>query len=298
MLGRNPVHCALLLVVTLVAVAIFFLLQEAQLVAAVQIIVYAGAIVVLFLFVIMLLGVDKEESLRDPIPYQRPAAVALGAILLAEIFVLAGRTWATGATSVRGSVRRRVDGQDLGNIQRVARTLFTDFLWAFELTAVLLVIAVVGAVVLARRSGQRAQLDEHEQAIEEQITEAELSEAAEEDEEEERGRGGHAVSLAALDITPNYYLVVGALLFTIGAVGLLLRRNVLVMFMCVELMLNAANLTFVTFARALDDIGGQVIVFFTLVVAAAEVAIGLAIIVAIFRRRRGATADDVRLLKG
>ncbi|MFL6243884.1 MAG: NADH-quinone oxidoreductase subunit NuoK [Acidimicrobiia bacterium] len=99
-------------------------------------------------------------------------------------------------------------------------------------------------------------------------------------------------------MTPNYYLVVGALLFTIGAVGLLLRRNVLVMFMCVELMLNAANLTFVTFARALDDIGGQVIVFFTLVVAAAEVAIGLAIIVVIFRRRRGATADDVRLLKG
>ena len=182
-LGRNPVHCALMLVVTLVAVAIFFLLQEAQLVAAVQVIVYAGAIVVLFLFVIMLLGVDKEESLRDPIPYQRPAAVALGAILLAEIFVLAGRTWATGATSARGSVRRPVDGQDLGNIQRVARTMFTDFLWAFELTAVLLVIAVVGAVVLARRSGQRAQLDEHEQAIEQQIAEAELSEAADAEQE-------------------------------------------------------------------------------------------------------------------
>ena len=180
--ARNPVHCALLLVVTLVAVAIFFLLQEAQLVAAVQIIVYAGAIVVLFLFVIMLLGVDREESLRDPIPYQRPAAVALGTILLGEIFVLAGRTWATGAPSVRGSVRGRVDGQDLGNVQRVARVLFTDFLWAFELTAVLLVIAVVGAVVLARRSGQRAQLDEHEQAIEEQITAAELSEAVEESE--------------------------------------------------------------------------------------------------------------------
>jgi NADH-quinone oxidoreductase subunit J len=176
-LARNPVHAALLLVVTLVAVAIFFLIQEAQLVAAVQIIVYAGAIVVLFLFVIMLLGVDREESLRDPIPYQRPAAVALGAILLGEIFVLAGRTWATGATSVRGSVRGKVDGQDLGNIQRVARTLFTDFLWAFELTAVLLVIAVVGAVVLARRSGQRAQLDEREQAIEQQITEDELGEA-------------------------------------------------------------------------------------------------------------------------
>jgi NADH-quinone oxidoreductase subunit K len=106
------------------------------------------------------------------------------------------------------------------------------------------------------------------------------------------------VRLAALEITPNYYLVVAALLFTIGAVGLLLRRNVLVMFMCVELMLNAANVTFVTFARALNDVGGQVIVFFTLVVAAAEVAVGLAIIVAIFRRRREATADDVRLLRG
>jgi NADH-quinone oxidoreductase subunit K len=106
------------------------------------------------------------------------------------------------------------------------------------------------------------------------------------------------MTVAALEITANYYLVVAALLFTIGAVGLLLRRNVLVMFMCVELMLNAANLTFVTFSRALDDVGGQAIVFFTLVVAAAEVAVGLAIIVAIFRRRRGATADDVRLLKG
>ena len=181
--SRNPVHAALSLVATLFGVAVLFVAQQAHFLAVVQVIVYAGAIVVLFLFVIMLLGVDREESLRDPIPYQRPAAVALGAILLGEIFVLAGRTWATGAPSVRGSVRGRVDGQDLGNVQRVARVLFTDFLWAFELTAVLLVIAVVGAVVLARRSGQRAELDEHEQAIEEQITAAELSEAAEAEEE-------------------------------------------------------------------------------------------------------------------
>jgi NADH-quinone oxidoreductase subunit K len=103
--------------------------------------------------------------------------------------------------------------------------------------------------------------------------------------------------LAALEITTNYYLVLGALLFTIGAVGLLTRRNVLVMFMCVELMLNAVNLTFVSFANELNDIRGQVIVFFVLSVAAAEVAVGLGIIVAIFRRRRGATADDLDLLK-
>ncbi|MEX0664460.1 MAG: NADH-quinone oxidoreductase subunit NuoK [Acidimicrobiia bacterium] len=99
-------------------------------------------------------------------------------------------------------------------------------------------------------------------------------------------------------MTGSYYLIVAALMFTIGAVGLLVRRNVLVMFMCVELMLNAVNLTFVTFAEMLDDIAGQVLVFFTLVVAAAEVAVGLAIIVAIFRRRRGATADDLDVLQG
>ncbi|MBM3671562.1 MAG: NADH-quinone oxidoreductase subunit NuoK [Actinobacteria bacterium] len=99
-------------------------------------------------------------------------------------------------------------------------------------------------------------------------------------------------------MTGSYYLVVAALMFSIGAVGLLVRRNVLVMFMCVELMLNAVNLTFVTFAEMLDDVTGQVLVFFTLAVAAAEVAVGLAIIVAIFRRRRGATADDLTVLKG
>jgi NADH-quinone oxidoreductase subunit K len=103
--------------------------------------------------------------------------------------------------------------------------------------------------------------------------------------------------LASIHITEGYYLTLGALLFTIGAVGLLTRRNVLVMFMCVELMLNAVNLTFVAFAHKLNDIRGQVIVFFVLAVAAAEVAVGLGIIVAIFRRRRGATADDLDLLK-
>jgi NADH-quinone oxidoreductase subunit K len=96
----------------------------------------------------------------------------------------------------------------------------------------------------------------------------------------------------------EWYLYLAAALFTIGAVGLLVRRNVLVMFMCVELMLNAVNLTFVTFARELDDIGGQSLVFFVLVVAAAEVVVGLGIIVSIFRRRAGATADDLHLLKG
>ncbi len=99
-------------------------------------------------------------------------------------------------------------------------------------------------------------------------------------------------------LTPTYYLVLGALVFVIGAVGLLVRRNPLVMFMCVELMINAVNLTFVGLAWGLGDIGGQVSVFFVMVVAAAEVVVGLALVVAIMRRRDGATADDLSVLRG
>ena len=104
--------------------------------------------------------------------------------------------------------------------------------------------------------------------------------------------------LAVAEVTPAWYLVLGALLFSIGAVGLLVRRNPLVMFMCVELMLNAVTLTFVTFSRMLDDVHGQTVVVFVLVVAAAEVVVGLGIIVALLRKRPDATADDLTVLKG
>lgn len=106
------------------------------------------------------------------------------------------------------------------------------------------------------------------------------------------------MTLAAATPTETWYLVLGAVVFTIGAVGVMVRRNPLVMFMCVELMLNAVNLTFVALAWRLDDIAGQTVVFFVLVVAAAEVVVGLGIVVAILRRRTGVTADDLNLLKG
>jgi NADH-quinone oxidoreductase subunit K len=101
-----------------------------------------------------------------------------------------------------------------------------------------------------------------------------------------------------VEVTETWYLVLAALLFGIGTFGLLVRRNPLVMFMCVELMLNAVNVTFVAFARALDDLAGLTAVFFVLVVAAAEVVIGLSIVVALMRRRPHATADDVAVLRG
>jgi NADH-quinone oxidoreductase subunit K len=93
------------------------------------------------------------------------------------------------------------------------------------------------------------------------------------------------------------YLVLAAVLFTIGAVGVLVRRNAIVVFMCIELMLNSVNLTLVTFARTTGTIDGQIIAFFVMVVAAAEVVVGLAIIMSIYRTRRSTSVDDANLLK-
>jgi NADH-quinone oxidoreductase subunit K len=98
-------------------------------------------------------------------------------------------------------------------------------------------------------------------------------------------------------MNPEWYVILAAALFTIGAVGVLIRRNAIVVFMCIELMLNAANLALVTFSRINGTLDGQIMAFFVMVVAAAEVVVGLAIIMSIFRTRRSASVDDANLLK-
>ncbi len=101
-----------------------------------------------------------------------------------------------------------------------------------------------------------------------------------------------------MELTNDWYLLLSVAMFVIGAVGLLVRRNPLVMFMCVELMLNAVNVSFVSLGTELNDVSGQIAVFFVLVVAAVEVVVGLALVVAINRRRADATADDISVLRG
>ncbi|HUY21353.1 MAG TPA: NADH-quinone oxidoreductase subunit J [Acidimicrobiales bacterium] len=149
--ARNPVHAALMLVMTLFGVAVLFVEQQANFLAAVQVIVYAGAIVVLFLFVIMFLGVDREENVaEEPLRAQRPLAVGLVVLALAGLLLMGiGAHWSVGARSVAGPAR----GQAGGDVAALGRSVFTTYLFAFEVTSALLVIAVVGAVVLARRPG-------------------------------------------------------------------------------------------------------------------------------------------------
>ena len=153
-LARNPVHSALMLVMTLFGVAVLFVAQEAHFLAAVQVIVYAGAIVVLFLFVIMLLGVDREEVVeKEELKGQRPIALGLGIVVLAELIILGGTAnWATGNLAVAGQA-----GGPGSNVEKLARSIFTRYLLPFEITSALLVIAVVGAVVLARRLPREAE---------------------------------------------------------------------------------------------------------------------------------------------
>jgi NADH-quinone oxidoreductase subunit J len=149
--ARNAVHVALFLVGTQVALALAFLLQGAFFVAAVQVIVYAGAIMVLFLFVIMLLGVDYRERLVEPFSAQRPLAFGLGALLAAEIGYLAVKGADFISASAEGQQALADLNNDPGNVESLARLLFSRYLLPFEVTSVLLVVAIVGTMVLARR---------------------------------------------------------------------------------------------------------------------------------------------------
>src|ERR1700728_4321680 len=147
--SRNPVHAAVSLVMTLFGVTLLFIEQEADFLAAVQIIVYAGAIVVLFLFVIMFLGVDQNFHVSaEPLVGQRAFAVAGVVITVGGLIALmASSHWVTGATSVSGAPLAGGNG----NVKQLGTAVFTTYLYAFEVTSVLLIIAVVGAVLLARR---------------------------------------------------------------------------------------------------------------------------------------------------
>ena len=171
-LSKNPVHSALSLVATLFGVAVLFVAQEANFLAAVQVIVYAGAIVVLFLFVIMLLGVDRTEDVSvEPLVGQRAAALTVGIMVFAlPVLALASTEWqATGRRSNVGSLADRPDVESIGEV------VFTRYLLAFELTSVLLVIAVVGAVMLARRSPIQDEIPVAENTVAGESQEAEVS---------------------------------------------------------------------------------------------------------------------------
>ena len=351
-LARKPVHSALCLAAVMISLAVQYAAQDAPFLFAVQIIVYTGAILMLFLFVLMLVGVDVADSLVETIKGQRVLAVLAGLGFGLLLFFAVGN-----AIVSRPVGLDRVNTEFGGNTQGLAALIFNRYVFAFEATSALLITAAVGAMVLA-----------HRERLVPKKSQGDLVHAADAPLRRDRPaprpaadprrvrpaqRGGHPgaaarrVGVGALGVghparprrhprqpdlvapidktvkadstdrrtcgapvrsrasgwriekpwTRTTTSCLSAILFTIGAVGFMLRRNAIVAFMCVELMLNAANLSLVTFSRVYGELDGQIAAFFVMVVAAAEVVVGLAIIVTIFRTRRSASVDDANLLK-
>ncbi len=140
-LHPNPVYSALGLMATMLSVAVFYVVNSGHFIAAVQVIVYAGAVMTLFLFVIMLIGVDRAESLEERLPAQRQLAIVLGIAFLGLIMLIGGNAWITAPVG---------GGDANGTVEAIADILFTDWLLPFEVTTLLLIIAAVGAVALAQ----------------------------------------------------------------------------------------------------------------------------------------------------
>lgn len=158
--ARNPIHSAMFLVMALMSIAVHYVLLGADLAAAVQVIVYASAIVILFLFVIMLLGVDSPDPRKDEyFSPQRVTAVAVAVMFAATLLLIGGTRWARGVRSVTGELEQ----EGFTNVELVAQTLFTKYVWVFELTAALLIAAVIGAVVLARGSSSDEEMIDSDQ---------------------------------------------------------------------------------------------------------------------------------------
>jgi NADH-quinone oxidoreductase subunit J len=158
LLARNPVHSALMLVLNFFTLAVFYVLLQGFFLAAAQVIVYAGAIMVLFLFVIMLLGVDREDPVDEPIRFQRPLAIGFG------IASAGGAIFALRSAFERSTFRGLDEVNRAGNVQAIGRRLFTAYTFPFEVTSILLIVAAIGAMVIAhRRAGEDEDQPEEEE---------------------------------------------------------------------------------------------------------------------------------------
>lgn len=350
--ARKAVHVAAGMIVVMIGIAVLYFALEAPFVGMVQIIVYTGAIMMLILFVLMLVGVDQKESLKETIKGQRWVALACAAGLAFLII------WAVRDVDLPINETLAQENTAGDNARVLAGILFGNWVLVIEILGLLLVVAAIGAVVLthvpsggwpvqAKKAGDRVvsrlnpvnrpmpgvrarrnALDVPAlgpdgrplEASESRILKARRRGIA------EMGDGGSThplwrvlmyvswfvllVAGVALylwviarrvgedHINPMDCLGIAAILFSIGAAAVLLRRNAIVALMGIELMLNASNFLLVAFARSRQDLNGQALALFAIVVAAAEVVVGLALIIVIFRSRQDVSLDGPQDMKG
>ena len=260
--ARNPVHSVLFLILAFFNAAGLFVLLGAEFIGMILIVVYVGAVAVLFLFGVMMLDVDFAELKRGSLQYL-PFGALIGLILVAEL-VMAGSVWAVKPAM---GVLAHATPAGVTNTEALGRILYTDYVYYFQIAGLVLLTAMIGAIVLTLRSRP---------GVRRQVISVQNARTA-------------AMAVDMHDLK----------LFTIGVLGIFLnRKNIIIILMSVELILLAVNINFVAFSAYLGDLVGQVFALFILTVAAAEAAIGLAILVVYFRNRGTIAVEDVNQMKG
>ena len=283
--ARNPVHSVLFLILAFVNAAGLFVLMGAEFLAMILIVVYVGAVAVLFLFVVMMLDVDFAE-LRQGFLQYLPVGILVGIVFLAELLLVVG-TWTFGADIPKAITAPIPPAASVTNTEALGLVLYTRYIYFFQAAGLVLLVAMVGAIVLTLR---------RKAGVKRQDVNAQIARTQG---DRDRDPPGPAGAGAAMTIGLGHYLSVAAMLFTIGIFGIFLnRKNVIIILMSIELILLSVNINLVAFSTHLGDIVGQVFAMLVLTVAAAEAAIGLAILVAYYRNRGSIAVDDINLMKG
>jgi NADH-quinone oxidoreductase subunit J len=280
--NKNAVASALCFLLSLMGVAGLFVLLDAFLLAVLLVLVYAGAVVALFLFIIMLLDMQGGDRKRFTKATILSSTVAAG-LLVTGLVSFASN----GLVETADPAAVKVVGSSL---RAYAEQLFTVYLLPVQIVGFLLLIAMLGVIVLSKKFEGLEDVKEVTAPYPPPTPRSLLLASA-----------MSPLPLAALSgpfaVTLNAYLYLAAVLFAVGFFGVLLRKNTLVIYMCLELMLVASTVALVAFSRYNGVLDGNVFVFFILTVAAAEVAVGLAIIVALFRRRQTVQVEELNALK-
>ena len=285
--SRNPVHSVLFLILAFVNAAGLFVLMGAEFLAMILIVVYVGAVAVLFLFVVMMLDVDFAELRQGFLDYL-PVGGVIAFIFLVELLLVLG-SWAIGPgvartiTSPIPNIDTAVEHRRAG-----ARALHP-----------LCLLFPGGGPRAPRRHDRRHRPDLASQAQRQAPERRRPGRPHQGDRDRHPPGASGAGDLAAMIIGLGHYLVVAAILFTLGIFGIFInRKNVIVILMSIELILLAVNINLVAFSTHLGDLVGQVYALFVLTVAAAEAAIGLAILVVFYRNRGSIAVEDINLMKG
>ena len=264
------------------------MLIGAEFLAMILVVVYVGAVAVLFLFVVMMLDINFAE-LREGFLHYLPIGALIGFVLLLELlFGLRRAGWQSDAAG-RRSARPAPPGRPRSTTPaRIGRVLYTHYFYLFQVAGLILLVAMIGAIVLTLRQPAGRAPPAHRRAA-----------------HRRQGRGSHRWSRCrrgsgvCMTIGLAHYLTVAAILFTLGIFGIFLnRKNIIIILMSVELMLLAVNINLVAFSVFQGNLVGQVFAMFVLTVAAAEAAIGLAILVVYFRNRGTIAVEDINVMKG